>query len=104
MAVRAASQMKTSRIGVPFPYPFQLIRPYLGTEWEGVKSTVGICSRMIFSENRVPLFGIMLFSRPAEFPQSFQQRLAEIASDELDHLPLVLCGETLDPRHHFLAG
>ena len=71
MAVRAASQMKTSRIGVSSPNAFQPIRPYLGTQSEGVKFTLP----------RSP---------PAKLPQSFQQQLAQIAADEFDHLPLVL--------------
>src|SRR6185312_15060391 len=56
-ARRVADENLPHRVSFPNPSACQ---SYLGTEREGVKSAAGICSRMIFSENRVPLFGIML--------------------------------------------
>ena len=41
---------------------------------------------------------------PAERPQAFQQQLAQVLTNEFDHLPLVLQRKRLDPRHGLLAG
>src|SRR6202020_730658 len=42
--------------------------------------------------------GSMPMTCPAERPQAFQQQLAQVLTNEFDHLPLVLQRKRLDPR------